>query len=145
MVFKRVYDMDVLYRAIYVAFEGDEELFSRYHIKAGEHQSDCILDTFEKIRDASENLPLEHYIVTVGRIVIGYCVTSEKLNMLYSFGIAIDYREEYSDLFFEEVKNHLGENFFCALWTRNRRGIKYLVRNGMRIIDEIDNVTTLCL
>lgn len=144
MEFVEIYEHDKLKECIELSFEGDSELVDKYHI-IGQSLYDCVNDTFNKILEASTAMDLEWYVVKGGNENIGFLVCSQALKLLYSFGLAISVRDKYSGELFQRIKGLLGDDFMCVLWTKNTRGIKYLTKNGMKVISKDKLVTTLCL
>lgn len=137
-----IHKAEVLYECIYSAFAGDKKLISKYHVK-GDNLDDCVRDTYNKILETSKEITLDWYAVCDEERVIGYLVVSLAYGFLYSFGISINYREHFSGLLFSEIKKMLKNNFTCILWTKNSRGINYLVRNGMKIVESDESITKL--
>lgn len=126
--------IDELNNYINIAFNGDTDLFSKYHIKGGT-QEDCVFDTHSTIVEASDLFDTTCYKVLLRDEPIGFTVVSKKLRLLYSFGINKEYRKkEILELWFENVVNILGV-FNCYLWNINSRGITHLLKQGMTQVD----------
>ncbi len=142
MTFVEIHEADVLYECIYSAFAGDKKLINKYHTK-GDNLEECVRDTYNKILGTSREITLDWYAVLDEGKVIGYCVVSLAYGFLYSFGININFRQNFSDLMFSEISKMLNNNFSCILWSKNTRGINYLVRNGMKIVESDQEVTKL--
>lgn len=143
MKFIEILHKEVLYECIYSAFAGDKKLIEKYHV-VGDNLEDCVRDTHNKIIETSNQIPLDWYALVDEEKAIGYLVVSVENNLLYSFGLNIDYRQNYSDLLFEKISELLDENFICLLWNKNVRAINYLLRNGMKIKQENEEITVLC-
>lgn len=143
MILVKINDDNVLYECIYVAFGGDKKLIEQYHL-VGKNLDECVNDTYNKILQTSQEIVLEKYAVIDEEVVLGYLVVSITHKFLYSFGLAINKRQYFSDLFFSEISKLLSHNFKCILWTKNSRAIEYLKRNGMRIEEQTEEITTLC-
>lgn len=139
-------DNDVqLYKGIGVSFYQDEELVSKYHIVEDGSYEDCVNDTFNKIIEASKDLPLQWYLLrSDDREVIGFCVLSKAYNFLYSFGINKRHRTSYNlTTWFVGVAELLQNNFVCGLWAKNKRAIDFLCKNGMEIFKKEENIIHL--
>jgi hypothetical protein len=53
-------------------------------------------------------------------------------NILISFGISPDNRDDlHKSKLWELITKNLGDDFYCFLWTRNQRAIKWLIKMGM--------------
>lgn len=144
MILEEIHEMRDLYECVYSAFAGDKDLVDKYHI-VGESLDDCVRDTYNKIVEASKDITLEWYAVTDDAKIIGFVVISLAHKVLYSFGLNIKYRQNYSDIMFTEISQLFDSEFICLLWNKNARAIKYLERNGMRIENVDENITKLCL
>ncbi len=133
MRLERIYESDVLYNSIVIAFKGDDKLFDTYHVVNGA-LTQSVNDTFERIINTAKEFTCEWYNVIKNDAVIGFCVMSKAYNVLYSFGIGIEHRAaEVLAPWFEIIAKELGDHFTCTLWAKNTRAIDYLIRNGMEI------------
>lgn len=141
-----------LHSSIGDAFREDDDLVHQYHVVAGTGLINCVKDTFEKIVEAEELLNLNHYRIMSEGVNVGYvCVAFDfgGMNLLYSFGLGKKHRKDYSGKFFSAIKVLMNGSFICGLWAKNTRAIKFLERNGMRVLDRtiINNteIVMLCL
>lgn len=116
---------------VWLAYKGDMELLSKYHIK--DFTLDEAIDSTLEMIDVSEKkLRLTYFKVLLNDYSIGYVVTSG--NHLYSFAIAMEYRtKEILNQWWYKVKSLLGEKFTCLLFSNNKRAINYLEKRGMKI------------
>lgn len=131
-----------LYEAIYVAFEKDSDLIEKYHV-LNASVSDCVAHTLKRIIEVSKVYQLTCYeVLKNGGVAIGFFVTG--IGFLYSFGLNIQYRtKEILPQFWEIILSKLPESFFCVMNLKNKRAIKFLERNEMKIISTINSETTL--
>jgi len=137
MRFNRIYTDEELYDGIWIAFHGDTELVEKYHVIDGGSFEECVYDTYCNIKDATSETPCEWYHILMDDNVIGYFVVSTTYSFLYSFGININYRvENVLNIWFGYVSYMLNSQFTCALWAKNKRAIRYLEKNGMKIYEE---------
>ena len=144
MTFVEIDDYEHLKKGIYSAFAGDKKLIEEYHI-VGETLEDCVRDTHNRIIEESNATTMWlSLVMDEGRVIV-FLVVSLAYNILYSFGLNIKERELYSDLFFSEVSDLLSNCFSCGLYNKNARGIKYLKRNGMKVISSDSEKTILRL
>lgn len=142
MKFVEIFQHEELKECITKAFSSDKKLIEKYHIR-GESLNDCINDTYNKILDESQNTTLDWFgVFDDEEEVIGYVVISRPYDVLYSFGLNINYRENYSDMFFDDIVQLFDGNFRCGLWNKNTRAIEYLKRCGMDIIS-VDSEKTI--
>lgn len=130
--------------AVRIAFEGDKEMFKFYDKKAAVSTLDeLVSDVVRKLKDYSEVFP-DTTIKTViekGKTV-GYIVFKEET--LISFGLSMEYRQrKYLNDLFSLIKKELRGRFVCMLWSRNIRAVKFLMKNGLKILDTNPEVTTL--
>jgi len=134
---------DILYedllKAIKIAFEGDNDIFNFYD--PNENPKD-IKDIVEDI--GSKILEYEGGIyrgVYDDKNLVGYFVYID--NVLISFALNIKYRvKEWLDFLYESIKKELGL-FICCLWNTNKRAIKWLQKNNMKINYFDNNITEL--
>jgi len=123
------------------AFQGDIELFEKYHeYPCGEQE--CILAVFEKIKGLKGVEKPSYYTVLLGDKAIGFFVVSYK--RLYSFGIALKFRrKDILKKWWELLKKIVGKEFICSLYKNNTRAIAFLLRQGMQIGEIRNNIVTL--
>lgn len=143
MVLRFIKDEDRLYRAIQIAFAGDEDLIKRFHSMGGSFEA-CVQDTFDKIIDASAETLLEWYEIVHDGEVIGYTVLSKMYRYLFSFGIAKNKRtRDAVGLWWSQLTCLLKGGFTCHVWAKNKRAIHFLMKKGMNVMAEIDLETQL--
>ncbi len=145
MILQEINNESLLYKGIAVSFLHDEELISKYHIIEESDYQTCVNDTFEKIIETTRELPLEWFLVrNDNREIIGYCVLSKAYNYLYSFGINKNYRKgNVLSAWFIGISEILQNHFICGLWAKNKRAVDFLVKNGMKIFEEDNNIVKL--
>jgi hypothetical protein len=135
-----------LYKAISIAFEDDDKLIKDYHI-IGKTYENCVNDTYNRILEESKISELFWYVVcNEDGYMIGFIVVSLQYQILYSFGLNIKFRKDFSEEFFNKISELLYNCFGCGLYNKNERGIKFLLRNGMEIVlrDEEKTILKLC-
>lgn len=145
MLVYEINDNATLYECIKAAFEGDKQLLVSYHVVGNGNLEDCVMDTFNKILETSQMITLDWYKVEHNGEKVGFIVLSHAFNLLYSFGLNKSVRGELKEPFFEKIKEMLDGFMVCTLYNRNKRGIAYLKRQGMEVIDNNYETTTLCL
>lgn len=138
-------DISRLPSCINVAFDGDTDLFEKYHIH-GKDLKSCVDHTYETIYKTSLEYGLKFYEIVLQGVTIGYTVLLAGLGdtVLYSFGINKAYRR--SGLLREwilAIDLLINGSYSCMLWSKNERAIRFLEKNGMEIIATNDNTTTL--
>lgn len=142
MTLVEIFEQDELKKCITKAFSSDKKLIEKYHNR-GESLNDCVHDTFNKILEESQNTALDWYgVYDEDEGEIGFVVISRAFDVLYSFGLNINYREDFSSLLFDEIQDLFNGYFTCGLWNRNTRAIEFLERHGMKIVS-VDSEKTI--
>ena len=144
MYLEKTHNEIELKEAIKIAFIDDIDLVSKYHILDNSSLEYCVEDTFNKIIKSSNEHVLEWYLIKEEDEIIGFTIVSIGYNYLYSFGINIDYR--YSVVlneWFSKIKVILQNHFICELWKKNERAINFLIKNGMEILEQENNIVKL--
>lgn len=125
------------------AFGNDPDLLSKYQQLDGDFltmvkrnvnnmaESDCILNlTYFKVKNEDK--------------IIGFTVVDFGKNILYSFGINVQFRtKEIVTSWIENVKSMLMGLVRCALWNKNKRAIDFLLKNGFEVSDKTIEITYL--
>lgn len=137
----RIIDNTELMEAIKIAFEGDEDIVPLYDPNEKVNSiNDVVLSVWAKI-DVLGDLCISKGVYVKNKLV-GFYVYCESL--LISFSINKDYRtSEYLKGLYELMKMDLGEEFYCRLWEKNERAIKWLVKNNMEIMYSENEITYL--
>ena len=87
---------------------------------------------------------LNLYKVVCNGIEVGFTVLNIEGGALVSFGINIHYRtKEIVVGWWNLVYQFLDGNFISVLWSKNKRAIEFLQRQGMRIFDQENDLTIL--
>ncbi len=129
--------------SIAIAYQGDQELFDKYHIGKCDHLS-ATIKTMEMIREVSKEYDIANFKVIYDKKNIGYVSVFE--GFLYSFGINKSYRKK--DILIEwwqEIKKILGNRFFAQLYHNNTRAIEFLKRQGMKVVEDHKDEQTVLL
>jgi len=115
---------------IKIGFERDEQLFSKYHIKNGS-ENECIEHTYNRIKNFKDKTHC-FYEINYNNKAIGFCCFEN--NLLYSFGINVDYRK--GDVL-EEWINDLDNLFvgkypiyMVTFYKKNTRAKDFFIKNG---------------
>ena len=74
---------------------------------------------------------------------VGFIFINEDEKRLVSFGVAPEKRRVLN--IFKDIKSACPKYFNCILFTINKRAIDWLIKNGMRINEQNELLTTLCL
>ena len=145
MKMQEIKDDILLYEAITISFQDDEELLNEYHIVTTKILKDCTMDTYSKIIEATDMLSLKWFLLKNNNDeIIGFCVLSKINNYLYSFAVNKKYRKaEILSVWFSAIASLLQERFICGLWAKNKRAIDFLCKNGMKIFKNEDNIVQL--
>lgn len=120
-------DIDELVR---LSYEGDTELFEKYHFREGMSFEQCVKENIDAIDETAKTVDFDYYKLSINETAIGYLVTFPKC--LYSFAIGIKWRtKEILISVFEKIVDVLGNQFACILYKNNKRVIGWLLKCGM--------------
>ncbi len=124
---------------VYNAIIDDDEILEYYDKSVNvKTPLEAIDNICFKIKDSYPDALI--YGIHVEGEKVGYFVYKD--NLLVSFGISVRHRnKETLSLFWQEIKNRLGNNFNSLLYSHNIRAIEWLQRNGMKIL--YDHITVL--
>lgn len=128
-----------LLNAIKISFEGDDDILKFYDPNENpKNIKDIVEDIGSKILEYEGAI---YRGVYDGKKLVGYFVYID--NVLISFALNIKYRvKEWLDFLYESIKKELGL-FICCLWNTNKRAIKWLQKNNMKINYFDNNITEL--
>ena len=124
---------------IYCAFRGDDEIVNIYDPSV---KMTSVEDVCESINEKIESLvdPCSISGIWIDGNKAGYFAYSQ--NSLISFGLNKEYRNKNNLVdFWDAIKGAIGDNFQCALFSVNKRGIDFLKKCGMSVLFE--NITVL--
>jgi hypothetical protein len=139
----KIINNDQFCDAIKIAFDKDDKIFSLY----------CPLVEVKKlediVNDISDRIKSDVPCATIKGVydknkLIGYYVYDLEVKSLVSFGLNIEYRKrKYLKEFFSLIRDDLKGRWQILLWSRNIRGIKWLIKNGLKINSENNLITHL--
>jgi len=124
---------------VYNAIIDDDEIIEYYD------RSVNVKSTLEVINNIVDKIKTQYSDAIIYGIQkegqkIGYFVYRD--NVLVSFGISVRHRnKETLSLFWEEIKNRLGNEFHSLLYSHNERALSWLKKCGMKIL--FDHITVL--
>lgn len=127
--------------AIRVGFDGDNGIYDLYcpHIKV-QTVDDIVIDISSRIWNSAHEAVIKG--VYEKNELIGYYVYESKT--LVSFCINVKYRNrKYLKDLFSLIRRDLKGDWQSFLWTANQRAISWLVKNGMKIINQDHLITHL--
>jgi hypothetical protein len=134
MRFKRIYNENELYDGIYCAYEGDNEIMSRFDAYEQGTLEECVFETLCTIKNAIEKSKCEWYQILFDDEIIGYLVMSREHSFVYSLGVNVNYRMQHLTDIMHGYIYHLGRSMFIhALWANDNSGIEYLKNQGKKI------------
>jgi len=130
-----------LYDAIKIAFNEDEAIVDLYDPNVNVSSvEDVSLSVFNKISGIKHLC--DYKGVYEKDVLIGYYIYSDML--LISFCLQKKHRTRcYLRGFFKLIKKDLGNKFLCRLWSKNKRAIKWLIKNRMEVVEDRNNITQL--
>lgn len=141
MIYIKKISLKELPELVEISYTNDHELFEKYHVAKMElHQ--CVMSTLVMIGEASKQYPLEYYKVMNKKNPIGYFIIFKEC--LYSFAISIEYRTKVVlTNWWKQVVRVLGNHFMCSLNANNTRAVKFLERQGMKVISKDETIIIL--
>lgn len=136
----KIITYDQLEKAIKISFEGDKEVLSIYDPNVVVNSADDIaVDILRKVKDHGE---VQIKGVYDKNKLIGYFI--RRGGMLISFGISMEYRlRQFKRGLFDIIKKDFRGMFICFLWSKNVRAIRYLEKNGMKVMQTDHQLTKL--
>jgi hypothetical protein len=136
MIYVKKIELKELPELVELSYKDDTDLFEKYHVaKMDLHR--CVMSTLVMIGETARNYPLEYYKVLKGKKPIGYFIIFNEC--LYSFAINIHYRTKVVlKNWWRHVLEILGKHFMCSLNANNTRAVKFLERQGMKVISNDD-------
>jgi len=129
-----------LKKAIYAAFDGDQKIFQLYDPNAAVYNLlELTEDIYAKIRTYPDAVLFGVYERDE---LVGYVAMQDGL--LISFSLSVKYRvRKFLKEFWSLIRSHLRGTFYCHLWSRNIRAVKWLRKMGMVIVDSNPLITKL--
>lgn len=117
--------------AIKTVFAEDKAVYDLYDPNVEvKNIDDIVANILQKTTEYKA--PVIYKEVYLGNELAGYFFYRE--GMLISFGLNVKFRtRHYKKDFFRTIKKEIGSHFFCVLWTKNSRAIRYLLKMGMQI------------
>ena len=141
-----VKQIDINLGIIQEAFTGDKDIFKycdpEFEGNSVEELAEMI---YKKIMEHTTILDVSFHSISDGEGLIGYFFCSKIPNLLISFGISPRRRTpEVLESFVKEVRTFFNrEEFECFLFTRNKRAISFLKKNGMKYNGKFEKLTKL--
>jgi len=131
---------DQLEEAIKISFKDDKFIIELYDPNVEVSSVDDI--AIDIVRKVKEHGKVQMKGVYDKNKLVGYFIRGG--GMLISFGIAVEYRlRQFKRGLFDIIKKDFKGMFICFLWSKNVRGIRYLEKNGMKVMDSDRQLTKL--
>lgn len=131
---------DQLEEAIKISFKDDKFIIELYDPNVVVTSVDDI--AADIIRKVKEHGKVQMKGIYDKNKLVGYFIRGG--GMLISFGIAVEYRlRQFKRGLFDIIKKDFKGMFVCFLWSKNVRGIRYLEKNGMKVMDSDRQLTKL--
>lgn len=129
---------DERFEVIEQAFSGDTDIIKFFDPNVPVSSLDDVVNSVSgKIEEYYGLVPVIFASTESGYVF--YIDTPTKV--LVSFAC----RKEFRDgRFWGEIVAQLGGDFVCPLWSKNTRAIEWLKKNGMKLFEELNNITVLC-
>ncbi len=127
--------------AIRKAFSEDKDIYSLYCPRiVVENVTDIVNDISGRIGGDVKRAVIKG--VYEKNELIGYYVYEGKT--LVSFALEVKYRNrKYLKEFWRKIREDLKGGFQCFLWSKNKRGYRWLEKNGMKIVAQDELLTHL--
>jgi hypothetical protein len=141
MIYVKKIQLKELPELVKFSYEDDNDLFEKYHVaKMDLHR--CVMSTLVMIGETARNYQLQYYKVMDNKKAIGYFIIFNEC--LYSFAINIHYRtKKVLTNWWKHVLRVLGTHFMCSLNANNSRALKFLERQGMKVISQDESLIIL--
>ena len=131
-------DKSELRALVELSYIDDKEGFKQYHIEPFDYRQsvECTMDLIE-----AQPFEMIYYSISTDKL-IGYMVVYDKV--LFSFCIEIKSRtKEILLAWWQAVIILLGATFVVPLYDNNKRAINFLLKRGMKIFEQKDNLIIL--
>jgi len=125
--------LEKLEDSIIRSFENDDDIVDLYDPNVvGISKSGIPADISRKLKEYDEipSMKLTCFDFYLEDKFCGYAVICEQRKLLVSFGLR-NREAKTKESFFSHIKKVFNEDFLCILYSRNERGIKWLVKMGM--------------
>lgn len=119
------------------AFYNDVDL-NKYHIKPSDDYEEMVQDSISNIYIVKGELAMDNYLVYWNDVLIGFTCISIMVDLLYSFGINVEYRNrvvvrewlsKVQDIIFKQAP-HMN----VLLYSKNTRAINFFRKNGFNFV-----------
>jgi hypothetical protein len=127
-----------------IAFNEDKELIKYFDKSASVSDTDGMSNNvWDKLKEYPTYFSHVYcYKVFLNKEPIGFLFITKAPNLLVSFSINKKYRnKEVLKEYFDNICKELDNDFICMLFSENLRGINWLQKCGMKII-EVNNIYT---
>ena len=130
----KVKNIDLDYKIIEDNFKLDKDLIYKYHIESGNDYKKCSLRTYNDLLKADNSF--NFYGVFEGTNLIGFFGT-EYTNYVNTIFVKPEYRNRrYMKKFFSLVKSKVDNEFYTALYKKNKRAINFYLKNNGNIVED---------
>ena len=122
-------------KAITIAFMEDKDIVNLYDPNVDvNYVDDVIVNMQDKLGELGEDT--KYKILYEKGDIAGYYIYNEL--QLISFSLNVKYRtRKYLRELFNFIKKECQNTFICTLWTKNKRAIRYLIKNGMEVMGQM--------
>lgn len=118
-------------RVIQKCYEKDYVLTDRYHVIAPDTTEKCVAHTV-KVFEGSPCFTM-YLLLWEGRFAGYIGVEKSDITTLKGFFLMPSYRRKVKE-FFKSIKDACGDNVYTAVYEKNIRANKYLLRNNCRFV-----------
>lgn len=135
--------MQDLQHLVAIGFADDPELLEKYQELDTDFHT-TVQRNISRIEEYNSINTLTIYELRYGIFIVGFMALDLNENLLYSFGINGKYRKaSIVSAWVDFIKCKFNNLFSCVLFNKNERAINFLVRNGMKVVEKTDSLTSL--
>lgn len=130
-------DKELFIQGMRAAFYNDEDL-KIYHINPSDDYEDMVTHSLKNINIVKGELEMDRYLVYWDDVLIGFTCICPKVDLLYSFGINVEYRKRnvVRDWIHQVQKiifDH-SPHINILLYSKNTRAINFFRKNGYTFV-----------
>lgn len=131
-------EIELTYELIEDNFKLDKELIEKYHIEEGNDYKKCCLRTYNDLQKDVDN-SFKLYGVFDNNNLIGFFGT-EFDNYINTIFVKPEYRnKKYMEFFTNYMFLTVGNEFYTALYTKNKRAIEFYKKLGGKIVKDLND------
>ncbi len=147
MIVTEIKGIDEIEKVVKYYFSKDDELFSKWHVKAGEGEDECMKDTRSVLEN--DTYQLRFFEIRLNKEPFGFFATEtyQTLNFLTTFFVMPKYRtSEYMEGYWQLIRERFSyKPFESAIYEKNTPAVNHLKRNGGRVVSRMKHKNNVVL